>query len=102
MLHSYSSKTKVFESNKAMGCQLATTGHNELVKLFLEPKGSIALHSLPVHVTFFVIKGSGTAIIEDKKIFLSKGDVLEVEAKVNRGWNNTSDSNLEVLVIKQI
>ncbi len=102
MLHSYSSKVKVFESVMSMGCKLAQTKHNEIVKLFLEPKGSIAMHSLPVHVTFFVIKGSGTAMVDNDKVLLTKGDVFEVQANANRGWENTTDSNLEVLVIKQL
>lgn len=102
MIHSYSNKIKVFESDKAMGCLLAKTGHNELVKLFLKPKGRITLHSLPVHVTFFVIKGSGTAIVDNDEVLLAKGDALEVKANINRGWENPTESELEVLVIKQL
>jgi quercetin dioxygenase-like cupin family protein len=102
MLHDYNKKLLIFEALNAKGELLAKTSHNEIVKLFIESNGIIAPHALPVHVTFYITKGAGTGIVDNARIAVSKGDVLEVAPDLLRGWENDSKSDLEILVIKQL
>ncbi len=101
MLYPYSDKVEVLNIDSAKGFRLAQTKLNEIVLLHIEQGGKIALHALPMNVTFYVISGNGIATIEDKTINAKTGDVVDVKANVQRGWENTNIEKLELLVIKE-
>ena len=53
-------------------------------------------------VVFYVLKGSGILEIENEKHQLAEGDLIEVEADLDRGWTNNTDEVLDLLVLKQM
>ncbi|MFC2151747.1 cupin domain-containing protein [Bacteroidota bacterium] len=74
----------------------------ELVHLLLKPGENLAEHKNPFDVIFFVAEGKGILSVEGKESELSINDVIKVTSDQNRGWNNNSDQNLRLLVIKQL
>lgn len=102
MIYRNEQKESVLNAPLAKGYRLAALQQHELVELLLEVGGEVPLHSLPLHVTFYVIDGIGTLIIEDKTFEASTGDVLEVASNLQRGWRNTGNKALKLLVIKSI
>ncbi len=100
MIYSSENKQLVFDQANAKGFKLAETSLNELVKLEIGKGGEITEHALPIHVTFYVIKGEGLATINGKSNKCNQGDVIEVGANEQRGWRNESDVLLEILVLK--
>ncbi len=101
MLYPYSDKVEVLNIDGAKGYRLAQTKLNEIVLLHIKQGGEIALHALPMNVTFYVIAGNGSATIENKTIQANIGDIIEVKANTLRGWKNTNIEKLELLVIKE-
>lgn len=72
----------------------------ELVHLLLKPGEILAEHKNPVDVIFFVIEGSGILTINGKPTNLKAADTLKVTQEIDRGWENNSDKDLKILVIK--
>ena len=72
----------------------------ELVHLLLKPGENLDDHKNPFDVIFFVAEGSGLLTIEGEKFNLTINDVTKVTSDQNRGWNNNSDKDLRLLVIK--
>jgi len=101
MIFRNKNKELVYDQLNAKGYKLADTTLNELVKLEIEKGGEIPVHTLPIHVSFYVVSGDGTAIVSEQKIKVSKGDVISINAYVNRGWVNEEDDLLELLVCKE-
>lgn len=74
----------------------------ELVHLLLKPGEILAEHKNPFDVIFFVIEGSGILTINGKPKKLNATDTLKVISYINRGWENNSEKDLKILVIKLI
>ena len=72
----------------------------ELVHLRLKPGEKLAEHKNPVDVIFFVIEGSGILTINGEPKKLNTTDTLKVTSDINRGWENNSNKDLKILVIK--
>lgn len=72
----------------------------ELVHLLLKPGENLAEHKNPFDVIFFVAEGSGTLSIEGTEYSLTATDVTKITSDKMRGWKNTSNQNLRLLVIK--
>lgn len=72
----------------------------ELVHLLLKPREHLAKHKNPFDVIFFVAEGSGVLSIEGEEFILSKNDVTKVNSDKNRGWQNNTNQDLRLLVIK--
>ena len=72
----------------------------EIVHLKLSPGEKLEEHKNPFDVIFFVIEGSGILTIDGTNYNLLSNDVLKVTSEKNRGWENTSDMDLRILVIK--
>ncbi len=100
MIYKEKNKQLVFDQNQAKGFKIAETHLNEIVKLELEKGGTIPEHTLPIHVTFYVINGEGVASINGVSSICRQGDVVEVAKNDQRGWRNESESLLELLVLK--
>ncbi len=101
MIYPDKDKQLVFDQKGAKGYKLADTAFNELVKLELELGAEILEHALPMHVTFYVIKGEGIALVNGTASLCKQGDVVVVAKNEQRGWKNESDNLLELLVVKQ-
>jgi len=72
----------------------------ELIHLLLKPGEQLAEHNNPFDVIFFVIEGSGILTINGESKNLKATDTLKVTSEINRGWENNSDKDLKILVIK--
>lgn len=72
----------------------------ELVHLLLKPGENLAEHKNPFDVIFFVAEGSGTLSIEGAEYKITTTDVTKVTSDKMRGWQNNTDKDLKLLVIK--
>ncbi|MGL1936200.1 MAG: cupin domain-containing protein [Fibrobacterales bacterium] len=72
----------------------------QTIQLTFEPGASIAPHSSPLNVLFYVIEGKGMVTIGDEKQLCSAGTYIESPKDLDHGWENQSDSTFKVLVIK--
>lgn len=72
----------------------------QMVNLILQPEGELPLHKTPVDVLFYVIKGKGILTIGDEKKEVEEGSVIESPANIDHGWENKSNEELSILVIK--
>jgi len=72
----------------------------ELVHLTLKPGEQLAEHKNPFDVIFFVVEGAGILTINGKPTKLKATDTLKVTSEINRGWENNTDNDLKILVIK--
>jgi quercetin dioxygenase-like cupin family protein len=72
----------------------------ELVHLLFKPGENLAEHKNPFDVIFFVAEGSGILSIEGTEYNLKATDVTKVTSDKMRGWQNNTDQDLRLLVIK--
>jgi len=72
----------------------------ELIQLTLKPKEVLALHSNPFDVVFYLVKGEGKLSIENESQIIQGYSTIFVEKGKQRGWENTNDEDLVLLVIK--
>jgi quercetin dioxygenase-like cupin family protein len=77
-----------------------TSERIELIKLILKSGEELSLHKNPVDVLFYVINGKGILTIEDHFIEIQKDSTVFVEKEKLRGWKNSFDEPLEILVTK--
>lgn len=81
-------------------CILHSENQIELVHLLLKSGENLEDHKNPFDVIFFVIEGSGILSIEGDEFHLKANDVTKVTSEKMRGWKNTSNQDLRLLVIK--
>jgi quercetin dioxygenase-like cupin family protein len=74
----------------------------ELIQLLLKPGEKLETHKNPFDVVFFVIEGSGLLTINEDKKQLKSSDTIKVTSQNLRGWENNTQSDLHLLVIKLI
>lgn len=72
----------------------------EIVHLSLKPAEKLAEHKNPFDVIFFVIEGYGILTMDGEPTNLKATDTLKVTQEIDRGWENNSDKDLKILVIK--
>jgi len=72
----------------------------ELVHLLLKPGEKLESHKNPFDVVFFVIEGSGLLTINDEKKQLKSSDTIKVTSEHLRSWENNTQTDLRLLVIK--
>jgi len=101
MIHNIENGETVYDQDGGKGVRLYEADGNEYVHLSIRPGGEIPEHSLPLAVSFYVLKGTGVCTVSDNSFSAAEGDMLECPPDEPRGWKNTSDKPLEVLVIKR-
>jgi len=101
MIYNIENGETVYDQDGGKGIRLCEAGGNEYVHLTIQPGSGIPEHSLPLAVSFYVLKGSGSCTVSGKPISATEGDMLECPPGKPRGWENTSSAPLEVLVIKR-
>lgn len=72
----------------------------EMVHLLLKPGEKLEEHKNPFDVIFFVNEGSGMLSVEGIVYKLKTNDTVKITSDTNRGWENNSNQNLRLLVIK--
>lgn len=70
------------------------------VNIVLQPQGILPMHTTPVDVIFYVIKGKGILTIGEEKQEVLEGTFIDSPKDIPHGWENNGDSELSVLVIK--
>jgi len=73
----------------------------KLLTISFKPGEGIPLHSNSERVIFYVLKGKGVLKIDLNEHVLVEGDSFLVSENLQRGWENTSQEKLEILVLKQ-
>jgi quercetin dioxygenase-like cupin family protein len=101
MVHTIEKGETVYEQDGCLGTRIYETGGIEYVHLAINPGCRIPEHSLPLAVSFCVLKGCGVCSVSGESFSATAGDMLECPPNVPRGWRNDSDAPLEVLVIKR-
>lgn len=91
----------VYDQEGCIGTRLYEAGGIEYVHLAVKPGCAIPEHSLPLAVSFCVLKGNGVCTVSGEPLFAAAGDMLECPPGALRGWRNDSDALLEVLVVKR-
>jgi quercetin dioxygenase-like cupin family protein len=103
MIYNVENGETVYEQDGCKGVRLYATDGIEYVHLSIKPGGKIPEHSLPLSVSFYVLRGCGICSVSGGKPFsATKGDMLECPPNMPRGWRNASDEPLELLVIKRV
>lgn len=92
----------IYESQSGRGISLNKSNNCEFVFLEINPNSKIEKHSLPIPVTFFVITGEATLILNQQEIKVCAKDLIEAEPNLDREWINSSDEKVELLVIKHL
>ncbi|MCB2194439.1 MAG: cupin domain-containing protein [Bacteroidetes bacterium] len=72
----------------------------EIVHLLLKPGEKMDEHKNPFDVIFFITEGKGSLSVEGKEHILTTNDTIKITSEKNRGWENNSNQNLRLLVIK--
>lgn len=91
----------VYDAGGCQGVKLYEAAGNEYVHLRFEPGAEIPAHSLPLAVSFYVLKGTGTCRVSDTDIPAKAGEMLECPPGEPRSWKNNSNAPLEILAIKR-
>jgi len=74
--------------------------NHEVIRLDLEPGGSIKNHTNDWRIVFYVLRGEGTLNVEGINLRLGSSQAIAVEAGLRRFWHNSGNKKLELLVIK--
>ena len=102
MIHSAASAPVIFDQDGMLGHSLATFGNVEYIQLSLPPGATLPKHALPFAIEFFVISGTGMALLADREVEVTARQLIRVEAGEPRGWRNTGEEELILLGIKHI
>ena len=74
--------------------------HALIMHLHLKPGESLKPHITPVDVAFYVLEGSPTIMVENKKVQARKDDIVESPKDIVHCIYNETDSDVRVLVMK--
>lgn len=66
----------------------------------LKPGEILDEHKNPFDVIFFVAEGKGSLSVERTKYQQQTNDLVKITSDKMRGWENTSDKELRLLVLK--
>jgi quercetin dioxygenase-like cupin family protein len=72
----------------------------ELVHILIKPGEKLEEHQNPFDVIFFLIEGSGILSVDGQKHHLKSNDTSKIISSKMRGWENNTDHDLRLLVIK--
>ncbi len=101
MVYKVKDGVQVYAQGGCTGTRLYEAEGNEYVHLSIEPGGGIPEHSLPLAVSFCVLKGRGTCRVSGSEVLVGDNEMVECPPNEPRGWSNDSDEVLEILVIKR-
>lgn len=100
MINRGTDSVTILNSDGITGKRIGTHNGCEYVQLTIKPGSVVAPHSLDFPLTFYVIEGMGTALIEGKEFVAEKGDLIDVGSGISRQWSNKGSQTLSLLVIK--
>jgi mannose-6-phosphate isomerase-like protein (cupin superfamily) len=91
---------KIFEADGVIGELLCKSDYGDCVKLEIQPEKELKKHLVDFAATFYVLAGSGRFLNKSGHEDIFKGTVIVADANTERGFCNTGESVLEILVIK--
>lgn len=71
--------------------------HVKVMNIIVDEGGNVPVHSVPVHVFFYVVEGRGSIQIGDKKSIVSEKDIVECPA--NTGMSLCADQGDRLVVL---
>jgi quercetin dioxygenase-like cupin family protein len=77
-------------------------GDYEIVHIILQPSESIAEHTNPFDVVFFIIEGIATITVDTETEDLNPSDTVFIKQSVIRGMANKTDKIVRLLVFKMM
>jgi mannose-6-phosphate isomerase-like protein (cupin superfamily) len=85
---------------KLDGKKIITRSDSELIHLTLKPGEILEKHTNPFDVLFYVIQGKGIIEAGEETKLVEKDSCIEIALGVERGWTNSGNEDLKILVIK--
>lgn len=92
----------IFNQDGVLGRQLLKQENTEYVFLGFEKDAQTQPHVQDILMSFFIVKGKATVLVDNEKISLKKGQMIEIEAGKSRQWINAGDDVLELFVVKTL
>jgi len=92
----------LFDQDGAIGRSIHTENNVEYVRLTLQPGASIPSHEVPFAATFYIISGDATLSVDESRIAVTQGDLVEVNIDQKRGVENGNADVLELMVTKHL
>ncbi|MDF1548524.1 MAG: cupin domain-containing protein [Bacteroidales bacterium] len=92
----------IFKQEGVTGKLLLKRSKNEFVYLTFDKASETQAHVQDVLMSFYIVTGEATVIIEDQTLHLKKGQLIEIEPGKNRKWINSGSEKLELFVVKTI
>lgn len=92
----------IFDQNGVIGRQVLKQGNNEYVSLSFNIGTETKAHVQDILMTFYIVTGQGSVVIENETFHLKKGQLIEIQAGKSRQWKNTGKEVMELFVVKTI
>jgi mannose-6-phosphate isomerase-like protein (cupin superfamily) len=74
----------------------------EIINIQFKPGEILEKHDNQFDVIFYVLEGKGVFELENEEVEIGNNSCFEVKAGFQRGWRNTSQEILKILVIKKL
>ncbi len=81
---------------------LFSAGRTEVIHLQLQPGETLATHTNPVDVVFYVLEGRAGLTAGDESFLMERDHYISVLSSVPRSWCNKGEGLFRVLVIKML
>jgi quercetin dioxygenase-like cupin family protein len=102
MIYSAETSPVIFDQDGVLGHSLGTFGDLEYIQLRLSPGAEVPRHALPFAIEFFVVSGTGLALLTNREVEVSARQLIRVAAGEPRGWRNVGEDELVLLGIKHV
>ncbi len=100
MVQKFNDAETVLTADGVLGKKRSDKYDCEIVQISIEGNKIIPAHVMDMPATFLITKGKGIAKIDENTFNIEKGDLIELDAGINREWRNVLDSVLEITVVK--
>lgn len=81
-------------------CIMFSSNKFELIHLTLSPGDSIDMHKNPFDVVFYMLNGTAKLSVDNECREIERNTSVFVDKSSIRGWQNNSNSNAIILVMK--
>jgi len=74
----------------------------EIIHLTLKPFEKLDMHTNSADAVFYILSGKGILFYDNDKIEVLENSCFGIKKDIERGWENTNNSELKILVVKQL
>jgi len=82
--------------------KLLNKEYAQIIQMNLNPNDKVLDHKTPVDVSFYIIKGTVLMKIGEEEKQVEEGDLIESPKNIVHSFENNSNKNAKVLVIKHM